>query len=118
MVEPKEFIAARDCPRDCPFLDRIASGQSMRFCSFAVYADLIEPGRHTRTEVNKDGTINYNIPPHCNVYDKYREFPKIIKETKRRYESHLIQLRLHHNEPDLSVTAHKHPVIVSHHRNE
>ena len=107
MVE--DFIAGRDCPKDCPFLDRIAGGVSIRICTFSLYADLIEPGRHTRTEINQDGSVDYKLPPECDVYEKYKDRPGIIKEAKRKYETQAIQLRLHHKrDKDLYVTGGKH----------
>lgn len=115
MVKTDEFIAARDCPKDCPFRDRIASGQTMIFCSFGLYVDLIEAGRHTRTEVLPDGTVNYHIPPNCDAYEKYKDKKKYVAQIKKYYERH--QLRLHHKhffDPELYVTGHRHSAISKH----
>ena len=106
-----EFIAGRDCPKDCPFLDRVASGETMRFCSFSVYADILEPGRHTRTEVSPDGEVDYNIPPNCKVYDKYKSQKKLIASIKRKYKAQKILRLDKHPEPHLLVTGAKHSPV-------
>lgn len=95
MVKKRDEFLAKICPADCPFLDRLATGSTVRFCSFAIYADIIEPGRHTRTEINDDGTVNYHIPPNCDVYDKYVNDFEAVKKAKKTYESRDVQLRLH-----------------------
>lgn len=106
-----EFIAGRDCPKDCPFLDRVSSGKTMRFCSFAIYADLLEPGRHTRTEISPDGKVDYNIPPNCKVYDTYKSQRKKIASMKRKYKSKNILRLDNHSEPHLLVTGAKHSPV-------
>lgn len=111
-----EFIAERDCPRDCPFLNRIAGGAGARVCTFALYADILEPNRHTRTEIHEDGTIDYNIPPNCNVYEKYKDKKSEIAKMKRKYKSKGAVRTRRKAEAELVVTAHKHAAISRHHR--
>ena len=109
---------AKHCPKDCPFRDHIASGQTMVFCSFALYADLLEPGRHTRTEVI-NGEVDYREPPHCDVYKRYRGKKKEIMKTKREYESKGLSIRMNlPGRSELSVTGAKHAPKCLHHRNK
>lgn len=117
MVRECGNFAAHDCPRDCPFLDRIASGQTMRFCSFALYADLIEAGRHTRTEILPDGTVDYHIPPNCDVYERYKGEIELVRKVKKEYERHYANLKLHKShDNELQVTGHKHSLVWKNYR--
>ena len=106
---------AKHCPKDCPFRDNIASGQTMVFCSFALFADLLEPGRHTRTEI-KDGKIDYHVPPNCDVYEKYKGKKKEIRKMKRSYEQKGLSIRMSRKgDSGLTVTASKHFPKYHHH---
>lgn len=95
MVRKQNEFLAKICPDDCPFLDRLGTGSTVRFCSFALYADIIEPGRHTRTEIKQDGTVDYHIPPNCDVYERYINDLEAVRKAKKIYESRDVQLRLH-----------------------
>lgn len=107
-VDSGDFVMNR-CPEDCPFRDKMSFG--ITFCSFAIYANLLEPERLTRTEIRKDGTVDYHIPPDCDVYKKYKDRAEEIKALKKKYDQYGVK-RLKHKEPDLYVTG---PMrIVSH----
>lgn len=115
MVENKEqgdnWVQNR-CPRDCPFNDRLAD-RSDRYCSFAIYADMLEPGRFTRTTIDDSGEINYHQYPDCDVYPRFKGLDKVVLETKRRRMSeHKVGLP---SSPDVAVTGHKHPATQKHH---
>ena len=109
--ERRENWVRYKCPRDCPFNDRLGDMRT-RFCSFSVYADTLEPGRHTRTEVSADGTVNYHIWPDCDVYYKYKHIKNLVGEVKRRHKTK--HLKATPVEPDVAVTAHKHPATSKH----
>ena len=101
------------CPRDCPFNASVGDHVD-RYCSFAAYADVLEPGRYTRTEIDPDGNVNYHIWPDCDVYPKYKGLNRVVNETKRRKTvEHQMGLPA---EPDVTVTGHKHPAVSKHRR--
>ena len=106
-----EGWVSRKCPCDCPFRDKMPD-HSDYYCSFALYADVLEPGRFTRTEITPDGAVNYHLWPDCDIYQRYKGLNNVIAETKRRRQiQHQMGLR-RSDEP--LVTAHKHPAISKH----
>lgn len=117
MVNKRVSDFAMKCPRDCPFRMRLASGFTPYFCAFALYADMLDAGRHTRTEIREDGTVDYHIPPDCDVYEKYKGEKDMVEKAKRDYESRNVQLKLDSSRSrDLVVTGHKHPKVQKRHR--
>ena len=115
MVEDKakdEDWVRWKCPRDCPFNNRLGDHID-RYCCFAEYADVLEPGRYSRTEVAEDGTVNYHKWPDCDIYPRYKGLNKVVWETKRRRQvEHQIGLKA---SPTVKVTGHKHPATQKHH---
>lgn len=110
MVKTKIYnrgnFAAHKCPKDCPFRDKMGSG--LIYCSFAIYADKLEPGRHTRTEITVDGEPDYHFPPDCDIYDKYKDQTDRIREMKRIYDQYGLMRYSKYENPDLVVTGKKH----------
>jgi hypothetical protein len=99
------------CPKDCPFNDKLGD-LNMRYCSFSSYADILEPGRHTRTEVDADGHVNYHVWPDCDVYGKYKNMKSLVLEMKRRARTK--HLRALPSGADVAVTARKRPKRSKH----
>ena len=73
MLDPKCYTArswpARACPKDCPFLGRLGS---LPYCRFSEYALVMEDDRETRMTVDKNGNIDWHLPPNCDMYEKYK----------------------------------------------
>ena len=75
-------------------------------------ADVLEPGRKSRTEINPDGNVNYHIWPDCDVYYKYKNLKNLLNEILRRQRAeHLERIQ---EEADPFVTAKKHPATSKH----
>lgn len=109
--ERQEDWVKYHCPRNCPFNKRLGDLRT-RYCNFAAYADVLEPGRHTRTEIDPDGHINYHKWPDCDVYHKYKNLKNVINEALRRQRvEHIEKIR---SEADTFVTARKHPATSKH----
>ena len=93
MVRQTDF-AEQKCPRGCPFLDRLCGGTSYRFCSYTLYARSLDPDRLTRTTVSPDGKVDYHIPPHCDIYEKYKDtdVSRIFVLSKVDFERFLLEM--------------------------
>jgi len=109
-IDSGDFVM-NECPKDCPFRDRISYG--IMFCSFSIYADQLEPKRFTRTEIMPDGTVNYHLPPDCDVYERYKNRASEITALKKKYDRYGTK-RFKRFEPDLFVTGHKHVPLQKH----
>ena len=99
------------CPRDCPFNKRLGDLRT-RYCNFAAYADVLEPGRKSRTEVDPNGNVNYHIWPDCDVYYKYKNLKHLLNEVVRRLRAEHMERIQRETEP--FVTAKKHPATSKH----
>ena len=112
MVSPNELVedwVKHKCPRDCPFNKRLGDLRT-RYCNFAVYADVLEPGRKSRTEIDADGNVDYHIWPDCDIYKKYKKLGVLVDEVTRQGKvKHRIK-----SEPVLVTTARKHPATSKH----
>ena len=113
MVRQTDF-AEQKCPRDCPFLDRLCGGTSYRFCSYTLYARSLDPDRLTRTTVSPDGKVDYHIPPHCDIYEKYKDRSTEIKQLKKRVGNNNITIKRSRTE-ELSVFGKQHIPRNMHH---
>lgn len=113
MVDKQDF-ATTICPHDCPFRDKLDRG--LKYCSFAIYANQLEPGRIARTEVI-DGEPNYHIPPDCDVYERYKDRREEIQQMKDKYDQYGIR-RTPARNPELYVTGIKHRPVEHHRRND
>ena len=101
----EDFVEKR-CPHDCPFRDKLDFG--IHFCSYAIYSTCIDPNRRTRTEVFEDGSVDYHVPPHCDIYELYKEHVPEIEKIKKGYDRHTLERRSHHNNNSkLIVTGEK-----------
>ncbi len=105
MVRQNEGFANKKCPKDCPFLFKLGDGQTIMYCAFAEYADILEPGRHTRTEIKDNGEIDYNIPPHCGVYKKYKNEKEKVERAKHELKT---TPTIRPSQSGLVVTGHVH----------
>lgn len=68
--EKEENFAKYKCPKDCPFL---GGTKWEPMCEYALRADDIGLLRNTRTTVNLDGSLDFHIPPDCDIYDEYKD---------------------------------------------
>lgn len=119
MVRQNEGFANTKCPRDCPFLERLGGGQTILCCMFATYTPFLEPDRITRTEIKEDGTVDYHMPPHCDIYKKYKGRNKEVELALRRYESRGLSIKMGQTYNDeLIVTGHVQYFKKHHHEDE
>ena len=109
MVNKDEYFVTYQCPKDCPFRDKLE--RSYKFCSFSIYADAIEPGRRTRTEIHDDGSIDYHEPPDCDIYEKYKGKEDEIKKVKKKYDQYGTR-RVKDRDSRLWVTGRKHSTLT------
>lgn len=115
MVDTEGYFATYKCPHDCPFRDKFDG--KIKFCSFSVYAEVLEPGRLTRTEVRKDRSPDYHLPPDCDVYERYKDKGTEIKRMKHKYDEYGIKRTKLVRPKELYTTAHKHSPYTSKWRN-
>ena len=106
-VDSGDFVM-NECPKDCPFRDKMSYG--IAFCSFAIYANQLEPGRMTRTEISEDGKINYHLPPDCDVYERYKDKAQEVYKVKKKYDQYGTK-RFSRMEDDLYVYGKRHAPI-------
>lgn len=113
MVDKKQNFAKYICPQDCPFRDRFDDAVSW-YCSYGIYGEFLDTSRTTRTEVFADGSVDYHVPPNCDIYERYVDKTSELSALKKQYKTRYL---IHHKpaEPDLEVTGHKHPATTKHH---
>lgn len=98
------YFATLHCPHDCPFRDKLDTG--IMFCSYSIYSVRLDQNRRTRTEISPEGTVNYHIPPDCDIYEKYKDKSDEIQKVKKDYDRYYLERRIKEAmDRELYVTA-------------